>query len=101
MKAPTVAIIDDEPLARERLRSLLAPLDVRVVGEAGSVAEAVQLLSQAMPDIVLLDIEMPDGTGFDVLDQLGDTPLPLVIIVTAYDSHALRAFDAAAVDYVL
>ena len=101
MKDARLVIVDDEPLARERVRTLLPPDGVVVVGEAASVAEAIRVINKETPDIVLLDVEMPDGTGFDVLSAMPDDRTPLGVFVTAYDSYAVRAFDAAAVDYVL
>ena len=101
MRTARLVIVDDEPLARERVRTLLPRDAAAVVGEAGSVAEAVRVITRETPDIVVLDIEMPDGTGFDVLAALPDDRMPLVVFVTAYDQYAVRAFEAAAVDYVL
>jgi two-component system LytT family response regulator len=101
MRTARLVIIDDEPLARERVRTLLPHEGVAVVGEAASVAEAVQVIAREAPDILLLDIEMPDGTGFDVLAGVAEDHAPLVVFVTAYDQYAVRAFEAAAVDYVL
>jgi two-component system LytT family response regulator len=95
-----VAIVDDEPLARKELRRLLAAFaDVEIVGEASHVAEAHARLSATPADLVFLDIEMPDGTGFDLLAQLDH--VPLVIFTTAYDHHAIRAFEVDALDYLL
>lgn len=97
-----VLVVDDESLARQRLRRLLqAEPDVDVIGEASTGREAVQRISELRPDIVCLDVQMPELDGFGVLRELGDGPLPLVLFVTAYDEHALRAFDVHAVDYVL
>ncbi|MEP6763108.1 MAG: LytTR family DNA-binding domain-containing protein [Gemmatimonadaceae bacterium] len=97
-----VLVVDDESLARQRLRRLLqAEPDVEVIGEASTGREAVQSISELRPDIVCLDVQMPELDGFGVLRELGDGPLPLVLFVTAYDEHALRAFDVHAVDYVL
>ena len=97
-----VLVVDDEPLARQRIRRLLqAEPDVEVVGEATTGREAVQCIAELHPDIVCLDVQMPELDGFGVLRELGDGPIPLVLFVTAYDEHALRAFDVHAVDYVL
>jgi two-component system LytT family response regulator len=97
-----VLVVDDEALARQRIRRLLqAESDVDVVGEASTGREAVQRISEMQPDIVCLDVQMPELDGFGVLRELGDGPVPLVLFVTAYDEHALRAFDVHAVDYVL
>jgi DNA-binding LytR/AlgR family response regulator len=95
------AIIDDEPLARRRVRRALARLaDVAIVGEAGNVREALALIRDTAPNLLVLDIQMPNGSGFDLLVEL-DGHAPAVIFVTAYDEYAIAAFDARAVDYVL
>ncbi|MBC8089297.1 MAG: response regulator transcription factor [Phycisphaerae bacterium] len=97
-----VLVVDDESLARQRIRRLLqAEPDVEVVGEASTGREAVQCIAELQPDIVCLDVQMPELDGFGVLRELGEGPIPLVLFVTAYDEHALRAFDVHAVDYVL
>ncbi len=94
-------IVDDEPLARERLRTLLADQpDIEVVGECEDGPAAVEAIERDRPDLVFLDVQMPELTGFDVLDQLGFTP-PAVIFVTAYDQYAIKAFDVHAIDYLL
>lgn len=96
----TVLVVDDEPLARRRLVRLLGRLDwVGRIEQAGDVAEAHRKTVELQPDILLLDILMPGGSGFDVLEQLGPEP-PIVVFVTAFDHHALRAFEANAVDYL-
>lgn len=95
-----VLIVDDERLARAELRRLLAAFpDVEVVGEATHVDEACRQVEALEPDLLLLDIQMPGGTGFDVLARL-DEP-PDVIFTTAYDAHAVRAFSVNALDYLL
>ncbi len=95
------AVVDDEPLAREGVRLLLGrDPDVTVVGEAGNLSEALALLSRARPQLLFLDVQMPGGDGFEVL-QRAERPLPLVIFVTAYDAHALKAFGVHALDYLL
>jgi two-component system LytT family response regulator len=95
-------VVDDEPLAREGLRLLLAgDPEVSVVGEAGNGPEAVRLIREQRPDLVLLDVQMPELNGFEVLSHLGPGEMPAVIFVTAYDRYALRAFDAHALDYLL
>jgi two-component system LytT family response regulator len=98
-----IAIVDDEPLARERLRTLLIPEEgVAVVGEADSAAGALALVRSARPDIVLLDIGMPDGDGLDVARALaGEADGPEVVFVTAFDAHAVEAFALDATDYLL
>ncbi len=96
-------IVDDEPLAREGLEEFLAAEpDIEVIGEAGSGGEAIARIEQLRPDLLLLDIQMPDGGGFDVLRGLGPARLPpAVVFVTAHDRHALEAFEAHALDYLL
>lgn len=95
-----VAIVDDERLARNDLRRLLGEHDeVQVVAEAASVAEGLRVVSALAPDLLFLDIQMPDGSGFDLLAGLNASPD--VIFTTAYDEYALRAFDVNALDYLL
>lgn len=95
-------IVDDEPLARRNLTGLLAAQpDVTVIGEGASGGEAVALLREVRPDLVFLDVQMPDGDGFEVLERLGCDLPAAVVFVTAYDQHALRAFEVGAVDYLL
>ncbi len=97
-----VVIVDDEPLARDRVRSLLAKEpDVEVVGECGDGEQAVEVIRTLRPDLVFLDIQMPGADGFEVLRRLAPGPLPLVVFVTAFDQHAVRAFEARALDYLL
>ena len=95
-----VLIVDDEPAARQRLALLLADLDVEVVGEAANGIEALELVRERRPDLLLLDIAMPEVDGFDVVRHLPE-PRPLVVFQTAYDEHALKAFDHEALDYVV
>lgn len=98
----TVAIVDDEPLAREGLRTLLTgDRDVEVVAECADGQAAIEAIRRTKPDIVFLDVQMPDLDGFDVLRALAGEPLPAVIFVTAYDKYALKAFEVHAVDYLL
>jgi two-component system LytT family response regulator len=95
-----VLLIDDEPLARRELRRLLAPNSwIDVTGEAANVDEAVRQIDALRPELVFLDIQMPGGTGFDVLERVLN--VPQVIFTTAYDQHALRAFEVNALDYLL
>ncbi len=95
-------VVDDEPLARKRLLALLRDEpDIEVVGEAGGGTSAAKLIPVLKPDLVFLDIQMPGMDGFGVLRAIAPKHLPLVIFVTAYDEHAIRAFDVHAVDYVL
>lgn len=93
-------IIDDEPLARRELRRLLADFPwVEIVGEAGDVNEAVARIDALAPELLFLDIQMPGGSGFDLLSRLDH--VPRVIFTTAYDHHAVRAFEVNALDYLL
>jgi len=94
-----IVIIDDEPIARRGLRQLLGPDDV-VVGEARSGPEAVRVLGASKPELILLDVQIPDFDGFEVLRRLAP-PLPAVIFVTAYDGYAVRAFETHALDYLV
>ena len=104
MGRPTVraVVVDDEPTAREVVMTLLAEYPtVQVVGEATNGKEAVQLVRQLRPDLLFLDIQMPDQDGFRVLEALGDDVPRGIVFVTAHDEHAIRAFDVHALDYVL
>lgn len=95
-------IVDDEPPARSRLRALVKDVaQIRLIGEAGNGKDAVEAIRQYEPDLVLLDIQMPDMDGFAVIDALAGERLPFIIFITAYDQYALKAFDVHAVDYVL
>ena len=94
-------IVDDEPLARDRIRELLKEHpEIAVIGEARNGREAIDSIATLGPDLVFLDVQMPDLDGFDVLQNLQVEKMPLIIFVTAYDQHALRAFDVHAVDYL-
>jgi two-component system LytT family response regulator len=95
-------IVDDEPLARSNL-SVLLRLDpeIEIVAECASGAEALAEIRTANPDLVFLDVQMPECDGFDVLELLGQHLPPAIVFVTAYDQYALRAFDAGALDYLL
>jgi two-component system, LytTR family, response regulator AlgR len=95
-----VLIVDDEAAARRRLVLMLEELDVEVAGEAESGVDALAMIRERRPDVLLLDIAMPEVDGFDVVRHL-EAPRPLVIFQTAYDEHALAAFDHEAVDYLL
>src|ERR1017187_4532433 len=95
-------IVDDEPIARRVLREELELLpDVLVVGEAGDGKEALQKISKLLPDVVFLDLQMPVMSGFEVVRNLSEPPLPVIVIVTAFDQHAIEAFEAGAIDYLL
>src|SRR5262249_61581907 len=95
-----VVIVDDEDLARQIIREMLKPHpEIEIVAECANGFEAVKTVSDAKPDLVFLDIQMPKLDGFEVLELIGGEGA--VIFVTAYDEHALRAFEVNAVDYVL
>ena len=97
-----VAIVDDEPLARSGVRRLVAAhAGFRVVGEAETGAEASELIARARPDVVLLDVQMPDGSGLEAIRRVAPRERPVTIFVSAYDQYALDAFGVRAVDYVL
>jgi two-component system LytT family response regulator len=92
-------LVDDERLARAELRRLLAAHpEVEIVGEAANVAEARAMVADLNPQLLLLDIRMPDGTGFDLLESLDVTPE--VIFTTAFDAYAMKAFEVNALDYL-
>lgn len=94
--------MDDEPWARTRIRSLLSPEpDFTLVGECEGGAEAVRAITELAPQVVFLDVQMPGVDGFDVVEAIGVDTMPLVVFATAHQEHALRAFDAGAVDYLL
>ena len=99
----TALVIDDEPLARKRIVSLLEPFssEIEILGEAGSGAQAVKMIHEMLPDVVFLDIQMPDMDAFEVLHSLQGEDMPLVIFTTAYDNFALKAFEENTVDYLL
>jgi two-component system LytT family response regulator len=95
-------IVDDEPLARKRLRDLLAnERTLEIIGEASSGSEAVKVIHAEHPDLVFLDIQMPGMDGFGVIREIANDDPPLVVFVTAHDEHAIKAFEVQAVDYVL
>jgi two-component system, LytTR family, response regulator len=95
-------VVDDEPLARSNLTVLLRrDPDIGAVAECGSGWEAIAAIRTSKPDLVFLDVQMPECGGFDVLELLGSFLPPAVIFVTAYDEYALRAFEAGALDYLL
>jgi two-component system LytT family response regulator len=94
-------VVDDEPSAREVVRTLLAEHPVEVVGEATNGKEAVELVRRLRPDLLFLDIQMPDQDGFRVLEELESEVPRGIVFVTAHDEHAIRAFDVHALDYIL
>ena len=95
-------IVDDEPIARHVLREGLECLpEVQVIGEAGDGREALQKIAKLQPDVVFLDLQMPAMSGFEVVRNLSGPDLPIIVIVTAFDQHAIEAFEAGAIDYLL
>jgi two-component system LytT family response regulator len=97
-----VVVVDDEPLARSGMCGLLArDPELTVVAQCADGAEAVAAIAGLKPDLVLLDVQMPEMDGFEVLREVGPARMPVVVFVTAFDRFALRAFDVAAVDYLL
>jgi two-component system, LytTR family, response regulator len=97
-----VLVVDDEPLARALIIELLKDFDeFQVTGESATGKEAVKFIKRNSPDIVFLDVQMPEMDGFAVLEEIRDETLPAIIFVTAYDQYAIRAFDFHAVDYLL
>ena len=95
-------IVDDEQLARQRVSMLLGEEpDVEIIGESGDGFEALDQIQATRPDLVFLDVQMPEMDGFEVLRRVPQALLPVVIFTTAYDQHALRAFEVNALDYLL
>jgi two-component system LytT family response regulator len=95
-------VVDDEPAARRGVRLLLErDPAIEIVGEASTGAEAAELIRREKPALAFLDVQMPDASGFDALASLPPELAPAVVFVTAYDEHALRAFEVNAVDYLL
>lgn len=102
MKKIRTLIIDDEPLARRRIIKLLEQYsDIEILAECKNGREAMRSIQDYHPDLIFLDIQMPDFSGFDVLNKLGKEKMPFIIFVTAFDQYALKAFDVQAVDYLL
>src|ERR687889_2877898 len=98
----TVLIAEDEPVPRRRLARLLGEEpDVRVVSQCAGGREAVERIREESPDLVFLDVQMPDLNGFQVIEAVGPEKMPTVVFVTAYDACAVRAFEVRAVDYLL
>jgi two-component system LytT family response regulator len=95
-------IVDDEPLARRKVRRMLArDPEVEILGDCANGREAIASISTHNPDLVFLDVQMPEIDGFDVLESIPQAEMPFVIFVTAYDQYALRAFEVSAVDYLV
>jgi two-component system LytT family response regulator len=102
MKPLRVLIVDDEPAIRAGIRKLLSAMDdVQVSGECQNAAEAVSTIKLNQTDVVLLDIHLPDASGLDVVRSVGAERMPFVVFVTAYDEHAIEAFELNALDYLL
>ncbi len=102
MSAIRTLIVDDEPLARENLRIRLRDIqDFEIVGESATGREAIEAIAALKPELVFLDIQMPDLNGFDVIDLVPPETLPVIVFVTAYDRYALEAFRVHALDYLL
>ena len=100
MKEFRTLVIDDERLAREELKSVLSEIhEIDVIGEAQNGDEALKLIKSEAPDLIFLDINMPEMNGFEMLKKLDE--IPKVIFVTAYDEYALKAFEVNALDYLL
>jgi two-component system LytT family response regulator len=97
-----VLVVDDEPLARDKIRGMLKNKeDFEIVGEAGNGKEAVSAIHKLEPDLLFLDVQMPEMDGFQVLQTIGPNRIPMVVFVTAYDRYALQAFEVFALDYLL
>ena len=94
-------LVDDEPLARDELRNLLAAAGVDVIGEASNAIEAMQQINQLRPDVVFLDIQMPRISGLELVGMLDPERMPFIVFVTAFDEHAVQAFEEHAFDYLL
>jgi two-component system LytT family response regulator len=95
-------VVDDEPAARRGVRLLLErDPEIEIAGEAAGGVAAVELIARARPELAFLDVQMPEFDGFEVLNRVGVAAAPVVVFVTAYDEHALRAFEVNAVDYLL
>ena len=101
MKIRTL-IVDDEPLGRERIRALLASdPEIEVIGECADGRQAITAIEQRNPDLVFLDVQMPEVDGFSVLEAICSECMPVIIFVTAYDRYAVQAFEVHALDYLL
>jgi two-component system LytT family response regulator len=95
-------IVDDEPLARKRIKRLLADeADISAIDECGTGRDAIKIIQDASPDLLFLDVQMPEIDGFKVLQSIREEQMPVVIFVTAYDQHAVKAFEVHALDYLL
>ena len=95
-------VVDDEPLARRRIRRMLAhDTEIDIVGDCGNGKDAIATIRNLNPNLLFLDVQMPEIDGFDVLESIDPKQMPLVIFITAYDQYALRAFEVSAVDYLV
>src|SRR5690554_3089357 len=96
-------VIDDEPLALVRIKQLIKEYSqyIEIIGEASSGGEAVEKVKSLKPDLIFLDIQMPDLNGFEVLEALEEDETPMVVFTTAYDDYALRAYEENTIDYLL
>jgi two-component system LytT family response regulator len=103
MTATTIRtlVVDDEPLARRGIRARLTAPDFEIVGECAGGRSAIESIRELTPDLIFLDVQMPEVDGFAVVSAIGAERMPIVIFVTAFDAYALRAFDAHAIDYLL
>ena len=102
MEKMRTLIVDDERLSRKRIRDLLAEeANCELIGESANGIEAIEVIRREKPDLVFLDVQMPQMDGFQVLEAVSDLTLPAVIFVTAYDEYAVRAFEVHALDYLL
>jgi two-component system LytT family response regulator len=102
MDSLRLLIVEDEPLIRAGIRKDVSSISsIEIAGECDCVADAVDAVRTLRPDVVLLDVQLPDGTGFDVVREVGPQRMPAVVFVTAYDQYAVRAFEVNAVDYLL
>src|SRR5690242_11872794 len=98
----TTLIVDDEPLARDGLRMLLAEdSEISAIHEAKDGRQAIEAIQGIRPDLVLLDIQMPEMDGFSVLREVGPEHMPAVVFITAHDQYAIQAFEVNAIDYLL
>jgi two-component system LytT family response regulator len=101
MKVIRAILVDDEPLTRERIRTLIEKTEaIEVIGEGRNGLEALDLITQLTPDLVFIDVEMPELDGFGVIRELDPENLPVVVFITAYEEYARQAFDIGAVDYL-
>ena len=95
-------IVDDEALARKRVENLLMEVEqIEIIGQCSSGSDAIELINDKKPNLIFLDIQLSDMSGFDLLEQIKVGDRPLVIFITAYDNYALKAFDYFAFDYLL